>query len=65
MNLEEQYDRMYKYLYFRLRDRQGAEDMTQETLLRFLRSRTYREENRQPDSPGSWLPHSARRWDIF
>ena len=47
MNLEEQYDRIYKYLYFRIHDRHIAEDLTQETFLRFLGSRTYRDENRQ------------------
>ena len=47
MNLEDQYDRIYKYLYFHLHDRQTAEDMTQEAFLRFLGSRTYRDENRQ------------------
>ena len=47
MNLEEQYDRIYKYLYYRLHDRNAAEDLTQETFLRFLGSRTYRNENRQ------------------
>ena len=47
MNLEEQYDRIYKYLYFRIHDRHTAEDLTQETFLRFLGSRTYRDENRQ------------------
>lgn len=47
MNLEDQYDRVFKYLYFRLRDRNVAEDMTQEAFLRFLQSRTYRDENRQ------------------
>lgn len=47
MNLEDQYDRIFKYLYFRLHDRHMAEDMTQEAFLRFLGSRTYRDENRQ------------------
>ncbi len=47
MNLEEQYDRIFIYLYFRLHDRHAAEDLTQEVFLRFLGSRTYREENRQ------------------
>lgn len=47
MNLEEQYDRIFKYLYYRLHDRSTAEDMTQEAFLRFLGSRTYRNENRQ------------------
>ena len=47
MNLEDQYDRIFKYLYFRLYDRHIAEDLTQEAFLRFLSSRTYRDENRQ------------------
>ena len=47
MNLEDQYDRIFKYLYFHLRDRHAAEDLTQETFLRFLGSRTYQDENRQ------------------
>ena len=47
MNLEDQYDRIFKYLYFRLHDRHIAEDLTQEAFLRFLESRTYRDENRQ------------------
>ena len=47
MNLEDQYDRIYKYLYFRLHDKHAAEDLTQEAFLRFLGSRTYRDEDRQ------------------
>ncbi len=47
MNLEEQYDRIYRYLYFRIHDPHTAEDLTQETFLRFLDSRTYQDENRQ------------------
>ena len=47
MNLEDQYDRIFKYLYFRLHNRHIAEDLTQEAFLRFLASRTYRDENRQ------------------
>ena len=47
LNLEEQYDRIFKYLYFHLHDKHMAEDMTQEAFLRFLGSRTYRDENRQ------------------
>ena len=47
MNLENQYDRIFKYLYFHLHDKHMAEDMTQEAFLRFLGSRTYRDENRQ------------------
>ena len=47
MNLEDQYDRIYRYLYFHIHDQHTAEDLTQETFLRFLRSRTYKDENRQ------------------
>ncbi|MBR3166056.1 MAG: sigma-70 family RNA polymerase sigma factor [Lachnospiraceae bacterium] len=47
MNLEDQYDRIFRYLYFHLHDKHTAEDLTQETFLRFLRSRSYRDENRQ------------------
>ena len=47
VNLEDQYDRIFKYLYFHLHDRHMAEDLTQEAFLRFLGSRTYRDENRQ------------------
>ena len=47
MNLEDQYDRIYRYLYFHIHDKHTAEDLTQETFLRFLRSRTYKDENRQ------------------
>ena len=47
MNLEDQYDRIFKYLFFHLHDKHVAEDLTQEAFLRFLGSRTYRDENRQ------------------
>lgn len=47
LNLEDQYDRIFKYLYFHLHDRNAAEDLTQEAFLRFLGSRTYRDENRR------------------
>ena len=47
LNLEDQYDRIFKYLYFHFHDRHVAEDMTQEAFLRFLGSRSYRDENRQ------------------
>lgn len=36
MELEEQYDRIYRYCYYKLRDVQQAEDITQETFLRYL-----------------------------
>lgn len=47
MNPEDQYDKNFRYLYFHLHDKHAAEDLTQETFLRFLKSRTYRDENRQ------------------
>lgn len=36
MDVEEQYDRIYRYCYFRLHDRESAEDLTQETFLRYF-----------------------------
>lgn len=35
-DLEEQYDRIYRYCYFKLHRREVAEDITQETFLRYL-----------------------------
>lgn len=35
MDLEEQYDRIYRYCYFKVRRQEVAEDITQETFLRF------------------------------
>lgn len=46
MELEEQYDRIYRYCYFRLRDAGKAEDITQETFLRYLESDSYRDTGR-------------------
>ena len=37
MDLEEQYDKIYRYCYFRLYDKQLAQDVTQEAFLRFYR----------------------------
>lgn len=36
IELEEQYDRIYRYCYYKLRHQQKAEDITQETFLRYL-----------------------------
>lgn len=41
MDIEEQYDKIYRYCYFRLKEQQTAEDITQETFLRFLENKTY------------------------
>ena len=38
MDLEECYDRLYRYCYMKTRHPQTAEDITQETCLRFLRT---------------------------
>lgn len=45
IDLEEQYDKIYRYCYYRLRDRERAEDVTQETFLRWFASDTYRDRN--------------------
>lgn len=43
MDYEEQYDRIYRYCYFKVNQAATAEDITQETFLRFLESNTYKE----------------------
>ena len=35
-DIEEQYDKIYRYCYFKLHSREIAEDVTQETFLRYL-----------------------------
>ena len=45
IDIEEQYDKIYRYCYYRLRDRDRAEDVTQETFLRWFSSDTYRDRN--------------------
>ena len=37
MDIEEQYDKIYRYCYFKMYDDQIAQDITQETFLRFYR----------------------------
>ena len=46
MELEEQYDKVYRYCYYRLRDASRAEDITQETFLRYLEYDSYRDTGR-------------------
>lgn len=36
IDIEEQYDKIYRYCYFKLHSRESAEDITQEAFLRFL-----------------------------
>ena len=45
MDLSEQYDKIYRYCYYKLRHREQAEDVTQETFLRFFRSYEGREQS--------------------
>ena len=45
IDIEEQYDKIYRYCYYRLRDRERAEDVTQEAFLRWFASDTYRDKN--------------------
>ena len=37
LDIEEQYDKIYRYCYFKLHNREVAEDITQETFLRYLK----------------------------
>ena len=45
IDLEDQYEKIYRYCYYRLRNRERAEDVTQETFLRWFASDTYRDKN--------------------
>lgn len=47
MDYEAQYDKIYRYCYFKLQNQTVAEDVTQETFLRFLESSTYKEQGRE------------------
>lgn len=42
MDLEQAYDKIYRYAYFKLHDQTVAEDITQETFLRYLNSGNHR-----------------------
>lgn len=44
--IEEQYDKIYRYCYYKLQKREIAEDLTQETFLRFLESPNYHNEGK-------------------
>lgn len=41
LELEEQYDKVYKYCYFKVKNQHLAEDLTQETFLKFFSQHTY------------------------
>ena len=47
MDIEEQYDKLLRYCYMKLSDRTLAEDVTQEAFIRFLESRSYRDEGKE------------------
>lgn len=56
MDLEEQYDKIYRYCWMKVHHRQEAEDITQETFLRFLENHTYEEMGKRL----AWLYTTAR-----
>jgi len=41
LDIEDQYDKIYRYCYLKIRQRETAEDITQETFLRFLEHPKY------------------------
>lgn len=41
MDYEEQYDKIYRYCYYKLQQKEMAEDITQETFLRFFQKEQY------------------------
>ena len=45
LDIEEQYEKIYRYCFYRLRSREQAEDVTQEAFLRWFASDTYRDMN--------------------
>ena len=45
VDIEEQYEKIYRYCYYRLKNQEQAEDVTQETFLRWFASDTYRDKN--------------------
>lgn len=47
MDFDEQYNKIYRYCYFKLNHQQMAEDVTQETFLRFLENSNYCEQGKK------------------
>jgi len=45
IDLKMQYDKIYRYCYMRVHNRETAEDLTQETFLRFLEHPQYHDKN--------------------
>lgn len=46
IDIEEQYDKIYRYCYFKLKNQHLAEDITQEAFLRFLECDSYKDTGR-------------------
>ena len=46
IDVNEHYDKIYRYCYFKLKNQQQAEDVTQEAFLRFLESSHYKDDGR-------------------
>ncbi len=46
IDLHSQYDKIYRYCYIRVQNREKAEDLTQETFLRFLEKPQYHNKNK-------------------
>lgn len=47
MDYEAQYDKIYRYCYYKVNNAGVAEDITQETFLRFLENSTYKENGKE------------------
>ena len=47
MDLKEQYDKLLRYCYSKTKDRFAAEDIVQETFLRFWQSKSYKETGKE------------------
>ena len=43
MDIEEKYDKIFKYCYMKIKDKHVAEDLTQETFLRFFETHKYKD----------------------
>jgi len=41
ISLEEQYDKIYRYCYFKVKNKEIAEDLTQETFLKYFNQTSY------------------------
>lgn len=46
MDIDEQYEKIYRYCYLRIRHKETAEDLTQETFLRYLEHPHYSSEDK-------------------